>query len=232
MFKDTLKRKRILKIIIVLLLLYLLIEYLSIPSYSIKMLRKDNPKETALMRQRLRESDGNLKIAHKWVRLSEISPELIRAVIVAEDGRFYEHGGVDWYEVQESIEKNIEKGKAFRGASTITQQLAKNLYLSTSKNPIRKIKELIITLRMEKVLKKDRILEIYLNVIEFGHGIFGIEAAARKYFNKSARDLNRYESAKLAAVISSPLRHSPNENTRWLNYRTNVILNRMEARGW
>lgn len=232
MFNKVFDKKNIVKILVLLIVIYLLAEYLTIPGYSIQSLNRENPGITALMKQRLQENEGKLKIMHRWVKLSEISQHLVRAVIVAEDGRFYEHGGIDWYEVQESIEKNIEKGRAARGASTITQQLAKNLYLSTSKNPIRKVKELIITLRMERILKKNRILEIYLNVIEFGHGIFGVEAAARKYFNKPAKELNRYESAKLAAVISSPLRHSPNEETRWLNYRTNIILNRMEARGW
>lgn len=227
-----LNRKSLKKIFLFGILLFLLIEYFSIPSYSIQLLKNKNPDKTALMRQRIKESDGKIKINQRWVSLSRISPHLIHAIIVAEDGTFFEHGGIDWYEVQESIEKNIEEGRAARGASTITQQLAKNLYLSTSKDPLRKIKELIITLRMERYLKKNRILEIYLNVIEFGEGIFGVESAARKYFGKSSAELDRYESARLAAIIPSPLKHSPVENSRWLNYRTNIILNRMEARGW
>ncbi|RCK76464.1 MAG: Monofunctional biosynthetic peptidoglycan transglycosylase [Ignavibacteriae bacterium] len=227
-----LNRKSLKKIFLFGILLFLLIEYFSIPSYSIQLLKNKNPGKTALMRQRIKESDGKIKINQRWVSLTRISPHLIHAIIVAEDGTFFEHGGIDWYEVQESIEKNIEEGRAARGASTITQQLAKNLYLSTSKDPLRKIKELIITLRMERYLKKNRILEIYLNVIEFGEGIFGVESAARKYFGKSSAELDRYESARLAAIIPSPLKHSPVENSRWLNYRTNIILNRMEARGW
>ncbi len=224
--------KKIKKILLFTILLIFVFEYFSIPSYSIQLLKKKNPEKTALMLQRIKERGGNLKIIQQWVPLSRISPHLIHAIIVAEDGTFYEHGGIDWYEVQESIEKNIEELRAARGASTITQQLAKNLYLYTSKNPLRKIKELIITLRMERYLTKNRILEIYLNVIEFGNGIFGVESAARRYFGKSSNELDRYESARLAAIIPSPLRHSPLENSRWLKYRTNIILNRMEARGW
>ncbi len=220
------------KSVIYVLFFILIFGYLSLPGHSIKELKKNNPTTTALMQQRIDEKNGDLKIIQKWVPLSRISQHMINAIIVAEDGTFYEHGGVDWYEVQESFERNLEEGRAVRGASTITQQLVKNLYLSTSKNPLRKLKELIITLRMERILKKNRILEIYLNSIEWGDGIFGVEAAAQKYFRKSAASLDRNEAARLAAVVPSPRKHKPTENTRWLNFRTNIILNRMEARGW
>jgi len=188
-----------------------------------------------LMEQRKDEAlDKGKKITfhQDWVPLSRISSHLKHAVIVAEDGTFFEHEGIDWYEMKESIKKDIQKGKFVRGASTITQQLAKNLFLSTSKDPIRKLKEIIIASWLEDELSKNRILELYLNIIEWGYGIFGVEAAASEYYNIHASDLNREESARLAAVLPSPLRHKPNENSRFVNYRTKIILARLDARGW
>ncbi len=186
------------------------------------------------MEQREKEtgsSDKQFTIQQQWVPISRISKNLINAVIVSEDGMFYEHDGVDWYELEESIRKNLEKGKAARGGSTISQQLSKNLYLSTSKDPVRKLKELIITLRMERTLSKRRILEIYLNVIEWGNGVFGAEAAAKKYFGKSASQLTREEAAQMAAVIPSPRKFKPNVMSRYVTRRSSIILNRMSARG-
>ena len=210
-------------------------EYLSLPNIRLQELEKVNPYRTALMKQREREASEAGKPFHEqqqWVPLNRISPHLVHAVIVSEDGTFYENGGVDWYEVEESIEKNLEEGKASRGASTISQQLAKNLFLSTSKDPLRKLKELVITLRMERVLSKERILEIYLNVIEWGNGVFGAEAAAKKYFGKSASTITREEAARLAAVIPSPLRHQPNQPSQYVERRASLILERMAARGY
>jgi monofunctional glycosyltransferase len=211
------------------------LEYFSLPNNSLRELQRKNPQITAMMEQREQEADGagaRFAIQQTWVPISHISPYLVHAVIVAEDGTFYEHSGVDWYEVEESIEKNLEKGKAARGGSTISQQLAKNLFLSTSKDPMRKLKELIITLRMEKMLSKRRILEIYLNVIEWGNGVFGAEAAARKYFGTSAANITRDEAARLAAVIPSPLRHQPNQTSEYVERRSSIILERMAARGY
>jgi monofunctional biosynthetic peptidoglycan transglycosylase len=211
------------------------LQYLSLPNNSIERLRNRNPSVTALMKQRIDEAnseDKELSIARKWVPLSRISKHLINAVIVSEDGMFYEHEGVDWYEVEESIKKNLEKGKAARGGSTISQQLAKNLYLSTSKDPMRKFKELVITLRMERMLSKRRILEIYLNVIEWGNGIFGAEAAAQKYFGVSASQLTREQAARMAAVIPSPRKYQPNVFSRYVARRSEIILHRMAARGY
>jgi monofunctional glycosyltransferase len=222
-----------LKSFLCLILSIALIEYFSLPSYGIKKLIKENPKITAIMKQRQEENDDRkFNTVQRWVPISKISQNMVHAIIAAEDGAFYEHGGVDWYEVQESIERNLETDKPLRGASTITQQLAKNLYLSTSRDPLRKLKELIITLRMERILKKKRILELYLNLIEWGDGVFGVEMAAQKYFGKSAFSLDRWEAARLAAVVPSPLKHRPMDDTKWVNRRTNIILNRMEARGW
>ncbi len=215
--------------------LIVVLEYLSLPNIRLQELDRVNPHRTALMQQREREATAAGKSFHVqqfWVPLYRISPHLAHAVIVSEDGTFYKNGGVDWYEVEESIEKNVEEGRAARGASTISQQLAKNLFLSTSKDPLRKLKELVITLRMERVLSKERILEIYLNVIEWGNGVFGAEAAAQKYFGKSASAITREEAARLAAVIPSPLRHQPNQPSQYVDRRTSLILDRMTARGY
>ena len=171
-----------------------------------------------------------MKIVQQWIPLCRLPQHVIDAMVVAEDGTFFEHGGIDWFEVQESIEKNLEEGRAARGASTITQQLAKNLYLSTSKDPMRKLKEVIITLLLERTLNKQRILEIYLNIIEWGRGIFGIEAAARTYFGKSRPRLTLEEATRLAAVIPSPLRHRPDADTRYVLRRKAIVLSRMAAR--
>lgn len=221
------------KTFITLLLVAVAAELATIPWISIGALRTVNPTETALMRQRKEEAADESKpyrVVQHWIGLSRIPPYVIQEIIVAEDGTFYSHGGFDWYEVQESINKNIEQRRAARGASTITQQLAKNLYLSTSKDPIRKLKEAIITLLLESSLSKSRILELYVNSIEWGRGIFGIEAASRTYFGKSASELSVDEGARLAAVIPSPLRHRPDNDSRYVLRRSKIVLNRMAAR--
>ncbi|MFA6468368.1 MAG: monofunctional biosynthetic peptidoglycan transglycosylase [Bacteroidota bacterium] len=210
------------------------LQYLTLPNNSLQSLRKNNPVTTAMMQQREQEAAAVEKkfiLQKRWVPLARISKHLINAVIVSEDGMFFEHEGIDWYEVGESIEKNFERGKAARGGSTISQQLSKNLYLSTSKDPVRKLKELIITLRIERTLSKRRILEIYLNVIEWGNGVFGAEAAAQKYFKKAASQLTREEAAQMAAVIPSPRRHQPNVMSKYVANRSSIILSRMSARG-
>lgn len=217
----------------ILILVSFCVEYFSLPGKrSLEELRRINPKTTALMEARRQQKGSSWKPAHRWIPLSSVSPHLIHAVIVAEDGTFYTHEGVDWYEVQESIERNWDRGRVVRGASTITQQLAKNLFLSTSRDPIRKLKEYVITKRLESALSKNRILELYLNLIEWGDGVFGVEAASWRYFGKSASGLTRDESARLASVIPSPLKHSPVDSSRFVLHRTKIILERMEARGW
>jgi len=216
--------------------LVLIAEFLTLPSFrEIDRLSSVNPQITALMKERAGEAAAKRKpyaIHCEWVPLSRISDDLQHAIIVGEDGTFFEHEGVDWYEMKEAIKKDIARGKIVRGGSTITQQLAKNLFLSTSRGPSRKIKELFITWRMESELSKERILEIYLNCIEWGDGIFGAEAASETYFRKHASDLSRDEAARLAAVIPSPLKHHPDRDDRFLTYRKDVILGRMEGRGW
>jgi monofunctional biosynthetic peptidoglycan transglycosylase len=161
------------------------------------------------------------------VSYSRISPHLKRAVLVAEDSAFWQHEGVDFEQLQESIEVDLAKGRMVRGASTITQQLAKNLYLSPTRSPMRKFRELIIARRLEAELKKSRILEIYLNVIEWGDGVYGAEAAAREYFGTSAAALGPQEAALLAGAIINPRVLNPAKPTRRLLRRQQLILRRM-----
>lgn len=218
---------------LLLLLALLLGELASVPWFAIADLKTENPVLTALMGQRIAEAKAAGKpyrIVQKWIPLSRIPQRVVDAVVVAEDGTFFTNGGVDWFEVRESIAKDIREGRAARGASTITQQLAKNLFLSTSKDPVRKLKELVITLLLEKELGKERILEIYLNIVEWGEGIFGVEAASESYFGKQAEDLTLDQAARLAAVIPSPLRHRPDGDGKYVARRAGIVLQRMEAR--
>jgi monofunctional glycosyltransferase len=164
-----------------------------------------------------------------WIPYTRISPNLKRAVLVAEDDAFWQHQGIDMEQLKISIRNDIAKGQAIRGGSTITQQLAKNLYLSPSRDPVRKLRELIIARRMEAALSKGRIFEIYLNVIEWGDGIWGVEAAARSYFGTSASALSPDQAALLAGAIINPRVYSPaHPNTRLLR-RQRIILSRMGA---
>ncbi len=173
----------------------------------VRPLARSWPATTAFMERRKAElaRRGESPLL-EWtpVPLSRISPELQRAVVVAEDARFFEHEGVDWEAMRGAMAKDWEKGKLKVGGSTITQQLAKNLYLSPARTPWRKLRELAIARRLERELPKKRILELYLNLIEFGRRTFGVEAAARRYFGESAKDLSREQAATLAATIPSP----------------------------
>jgi len=214
--------------------LWISIEFVTLPYGNIGQLKNTNPGETAFMRaaREASEADGKpLRKVQRWVPLNRISRDAVNAVIVAEDGTFWSHGGFDWFEFRESIERNVKEGRAARGASTITQQLVKNLYLSSSKNPLRKLKEWVLTWYVEQKLSKSRILELYLNVIEWGKGIYGIEAASQQYFGKSASTLSREEAARLAAVIPNPRRYRVDKETRYLERRSQLIMSRMAARG-
>src|SRR5436853_4898852 len=178
--------------------------------------RSHNPEVTALMAQRMSEARAagvEPKRLQTWVTYDRISPNLIRAVLAGEDSRFFDHAGFDWEEIRIALEKDWNEGKFRRGASTISQQLAKNLFLSTSKNPLRKLHEALITWEMEKILSKRRILEMYLNIIEWGDGIYGAEAAARHYFNTSAASLSSEQAAFLSAMVPGPLNaYNPTKN--------------------
>jgi monofunctional biosynthetic peptidoglycan transglycosylase len=218
---------------LLLFLALLLAELASIPWFAVARLRTENPAVTALMRQRAGEAHASGKlyrVTQKWIPLARIPKHLVDAVIVAEDGTFFSHGGVDWFEVRESLEKDIREKRAARGASTITQQVAKNLYLSTSKDPVRKLKELLITFLLERELSKDRILEIYLNIVEWGAGVFGVEAASEAYYGTHAENLTLEQSVRLAAVIPSPLRHRPDSEGMYVLRRRGIVLGRMMAR--
>ena len=204
--------------------------YLTLPD--VRPLKTSNPTTTAFMELRDAEARAHQKTPHRvqrWASYGRIAPDLKRAVLVAEDDAFWQHEGVDFEQIQESIEADWARGSFSRGGSTITQQLAKNLYLSPSKNPVRKPRELIIARRLEAELKKARILELYLNVIEWGDGIYGVESAARTYFRKSAAELSASESALLAGAIINPRLHSPAHPSARLLRRQQLILRRMGA---
>jgi monofunctional biosynthetic peptidoglycan transglycosylase len=204
--------------------------YLTLPD--VRPLATANPVTTAFIELRRREAlhDGRTpRRVQRWVRYERISNNLRRAVLVAEDSAFWDHDGIDVEQLKASIEKNLERGQAVRGGSTITQQLAKNLYLSPARTPVRKLRELLITRRLEASLTKRRILELYLNEIEWGDGIYGAEAASRTYFNKPASALTAEEAALLAGAIVNPRVHSPAHPTARLRRRQQMILKRM---GW
>jgi monofunctional biosynthetic peptidoglycan transglycosylase len=189
-----------------------------------------NPARTAFMEMRTnaaKKKGKMLFIAHRYIKYSRISQDLKDAVRISEDGGFFLHNGFDFGEIKESIKLNIKNKKLKRGASTITQQLAKNLYLSSKKTIVRKLEEAFLTIKLEKQLSKKRIFELYLNYIEFGNGVFGVEAACRKYFKKPASKLTVFESARLASIIPNPRKWSPNKPTKRLKNRTKILLARM-----
>jgi monofunctional glycosyltransferase len=219
-------------IIIILLFLADTAIYFVYPNVS--ALKKEHPQKTAFMEYREEEwADKGIEkmVVQKWVPLKRISPYLIKAVIIAEDDKFWRHEGFDFVAMQKALEKDIKKRKFKAGGSTISQQLAKNLYLSPSKNPIRKIKEAILTWRMERTLSKRRIVELYLNYAEWGNGIFGIEAAARHYYGKPASSLNAEEASRLATVLPNPRRFNPNAEAGYVRYRSARIYQIMVQRG-
>jgi monofunctional biosynthetic peptidoglycan transglycosylase len=191
-----------------------------------------NPETTAFMRARLqimREDDPGARLVHQWVPYSRISSSLKRAVVASEDAKFTSHRGFDWEAIQEAHERNVREGEVVRGASTITQQLAKNLFLSGERRWWRKAQEAVITVMLETILSKRRILEIYLNVIEWGNGVFGAEAAARHHFGVTAANLTPDQAARLAAMIPSPRQYSRGRETPYLGRRAATILARMSS---
>jgi monofunctional biosynthetic peptidoglycan transglycosylase len=177
----------------------------------------------------LQAKDPQAQLQHKWVPYERISIHLKRAVVAAEDARFLDHEGFDWAAIQKAIEKNEKKGRVVAGASTISQQLAKNLFLSGERSWLRKGQEAIITWMLEDTLSKQRILELYLNVAEWGDGVFGAEAAARHHFGVGAAALNAEQAAWLAVVLPSPRRYGRGRLTPYLSGRVNTVLARMGA---
>src|SRR5580658_2162635 len=207
---------------------YLVYTCLTLPD--VRPLRTSNPSTTAFIELRAREARLNGRTPRRvqqWVSYGRLSQDLKRAVLVAEDDAFWQHEGVDFDQLQQSLMLDWARGRIVRGGSTITQQLAKNLYLSPSKDPVRKLRELIIARRLEAELRKSRILELYLNVIEWGDGVYGAEAAARTYFHTSAASLGPSESAWLAAAIVNPRTMNPSHPNARLIRRQQLILRRM-----
>jgi monofunctional biosynthetic peptidoglycan transglycosylase len=191
-----------------------------------------DPRMTAFMEtqlSRLRERDPRAQLQHAWVAYDRISPHLKRAVVVAEDSRFVDHEGFDWDAIEKAREKNRKKGKVVAGGSTISQQLAKNLFLSGERTPWRKGQEALITVMIEHLMHKRRILEIYLNVVEWGEGVFGAEAAARHYFGTTAAAVGPEGSARLAAILPNPRFYDRNRHTPFIARKTQTILARMPA---
>ncbi len=204
--------------------------YLTLPD--VRALKTNNPATTAFMELRAEEARRQGKVprrVQRWVPYGRISQDLKRAVLVAEDAAFWDHDGVDYVELQKSIELDWSRGQLVRGASTITQQLAKNLYLSPSRNPVRKLRELVVARRLEAELPKARILELYLNLIEWGDGVYGVEAAARTYFSVPASALGPSEAALLAGAIINPRLLNPARPSPRLLGRQLIILKRMGA---
>lgn len=202
--------------------------YLTLPDVS--YLKVKNPGTTAMIQQRIDEAKAQRKklvVRRHWVQFKRIPDFLKQAVRLSEDAAFYSHDGIDYFELKEAIKKNLTEGRKARGGSTITQQLAKNLFLSTEKSYFRKIKEFFIAKRLEHHLSKNRIFSLYLNVIEFGHGIFGVGAASEFFFKKPVYELNKAQMLRLAAVIPKPLRVTPLSNSRYLKWRANLLLDRM-----
>lgn len=191
-----------------------------------------NPASSAFMRERLVElhkRDPHLAIEHRWMPYERISVNLKRAIVAAEDAKFLDHDGFDWEGIEKAIERNQKRGRIVAGGSTITQQLAKNLFLSERRTPWRKAQEALITVMLERIMSKRRILEIYLNIIEWGNGFFGAEAAAEHYFGVSASRLSTYQAARLAAMVPNPRFYDSHPGSRGLTRKTAIIVARMST---
>jgi monofunctional biosynthetic peptidoglycan transglycosylase len=204
--------------------------YLTLPD--VAQLKEKPPRSTALIDQRGREAaeaKRRWSPRQNWVPLERISARLQDAVVLSEDAAFWGHEGVDWYELKEAVREDLRTLSFRRGASTITQQLAKNLYFGTEKKLTRKLSELVVTFRLEQQLSKKQILGIYLNVIEWGDGVFGAEAAARRHFGISASQLTAAQSAILAAMLPAPRKSNVQTPSAWLRKRATRVLRLLEA---
>jgi monofunctional biosynthetic peptidoglycan transglycosylase len=191
-----------------------------------------NPASSSFMQEglaRMKESDPQARLRHQWVSYDHISIQLKRAIVAAEDSRFLDHEGFDWEGIQKAAEKNLKKGRLVAGGSTISQQLAKNLFLSGSRSFLRKGEEAIITLMIESLMSKRRILEIYLNIIEWGDGIYGAEAASRRYFHIAASKLSAGQAAALAAMVPNPRWYEDHRASRKYLHRVAIIAARMHS---
>lgn len=225
--------KRAFLILLAAVLLFAAWEWITFPD--VAKLAKEAPKTTAFMERRkaeLRDEGKSDAIDYRFVPYGRISPYLRRAALVAEDDQFYEHKGVDVKGLQEALEKDWKRKKLTHGGSTITQQLAKNLYLSPSRNPIRKIREYFIARALEEHLTKKRILELYLNVVEMGERVYGAEAAARHYFHVPASQVTPSQAALLAGCLPNPRIMNPGSPNKRLKWRQSMILRRMRKWGY
>jgi monofunctional biosynthetic peptidoglycan transglycosylase len=192
---------------------------------------KFNPSTSAFMETRLeimQDKNPKASLQHQWVPYAKISDNLKSALIAAEDASFVDHEGFDWEGIAKAYKKNLKKGKIVAGGSTISQQLAKNLFLSTRRTPWRKLEEAAITVMLETVMDKQRIFEIYLNIIEWGDGVFGAEAAAQHYYHSGAASLSADQAARLAAMVPNPRYYDRHREARGLQQKTSIILDRMD----
>ncbi|MBN1196266.1 MAG: monofunctional biosynthetic peptidoglycan transglycosylase [Candidatus Aminicenantes bacterium] len=206
--------------------------YLSLPR--VEFLNQRHPRTTALMNLRVRQAKEESKpfaIQQKWTAWEHFPPFLQRAVVASEDAAFYSHEGVDLFELKESLKKNLQAGKKARGGSTITMQLARNLFLSPRKSLLRKLREILIARRLEAALSKQRILHLYLNVVELGRGVFGFPASSRRFFGRPLVELTPTQTLRLVAVLPKPLRVTPLSNSRYLQWRVRLVADRMLQRG-
>ena len=221
-------------VVVVLAIVLAVVSAFEIATIDVGSLARHTPRRTALMREREREAakDGlRLRLDQRWVPYDQVAPLLRHAVLVAEDDAFYSHDGLDWNEIRVAAQTNVEAGRIVRGGSTITQQLARNLYLGDERSLTRKLKEMFLALRIERTLPKRRIFELYLNEIEWGDAIFGIEAAANRYFGVSAASLNPRQSVLLAAIIINPRLFSPLHPSGRIERRARMIADRLHRRG-
>jgi len=223
-------RKAVAAVILACLLLFLAYETVTWPDVS--ALKTQNPKTTAfieLYKQSQKQAGKKAYVSWKWVPYDEISPELKRAVLVAEDINFFHHHGIDFSAVNEAVQEALKEKEKPRGASTLSQQVVKNLWLSPSRNYFRKLKEAMLTLQLEKTLKKRRILEIYLNIVEFAPGVYGAEAASQHFFKEPASELSGKEAAELAASLPNPGSWHPGSKSPYYSYRVELIVQRMQT---
>lgn len=208
------------------LLYFLFVLYFSLPTFQIPLLEYNHFRITSLMQQRAIEHKLIYYPKQSWINIDDVNPFLLKSIISMEDGSFFTHKGIDWEELNNALKANHRRGRVIRGGSTLTMQLAKNLYLTTERTVFRKAKEFVITFRMEKELSKRTILQNYINAVEWGDGIFGIKKASEIYFGKEPEYLSVNQCARLAAVIPSPLEHAPNTNSSYVIRRTSIILGR------
>lgn len=213
---------------IILLLLFFLVSFIFLPDVSIWSQKNPRPKDFLdSSADIVHNSNLRNKVFYKWYPLNQIPAIFIKTIIVAEDASFWIHNGIDWFEVKESIKKNVTEGEFSRGGSTITQQVVKNLYLSSEKTISRKLSEWIISWKMDKELKKSRILELYLNIAQWGEGIYGVYAASKFYFGKQPDYLDLHEMVRLAAVLPNPIKMRPDIINKAVYWRSEVILERL-----